>query len=248
MILLTYEEVTGLFLKAAANNALMTHPEYWQNARSLEREFACTCHIGTCEEAEQHSTCTVSFSWTTLDTALSIEEAEGICDFFHEPDAQCPHLHTHAVPPLVIELSYTLPLNGITLSEELLLMLTQALRLHASEYSRRTTETRPGVSMVLNEGKLQPEALTLQQRVEVPIWHPAGMRGLHEDPEENGRRQQEQLRKVEALGDEDEVTIIADHPKPEEWLPQLMEEVCQDVLHVIEALDASLSYNMPGNV
>ena len=47
--MLTYEDVTGYFLKAAASFELVTHPEYWVNARSLEREFACTCHMGSCE-------------------------------------------------------------------------------------------------------------------------------------------------------------------------------------------------------
>src|SRR5258708_38147641 len=48
--MLTFEDVTGYFLKAAANLDLVTHPEYWVNSRSLEREFACTCHTGSCEE------------------------------------------------------------------------------------------------------------------------------------------------------------------------------------------------------
>ena len=246
--MLTYEEVTGLFLKAAANNALTTHPEYWQNARSLEREFACTCHIGGCEEAEQRCTCTVSLGWSTLDTALSIEGPEGICDFFHEPDQNCLHLHTHAVPPLIIDLSYILPLNGISITEDLLLSLTQALRLHASEHSRRTSETRPGVTMILQEGRLQADALTLQQRVELPIWHPAGLHGLHEGPEEHARRRQEQQKEIEEHSDEEEPAVIADHPQPEEWLPEVMEDVCQDILQVIETLDATLSYNTPGNI
>jgi len=30
---------------------------------------------------------------------------------------------------------------------------------------------------------------------------------------------------------------VADNPRPEEWLPQVMVEVCQDILHVLEALD-----------
>ncbi len=245
--MLTYEEVTGLFLKAAVNNALAAHPEYWQNARSLEREFTCTCHAGSCEEAEQRCACTISLGWSTLDTALSIEGPEGICDFFHEPDPNCLHLRTHAVPPLVIDLSYVLPLNGISITEELLLSLTQALRLHASEYSRRTSETRPGVTMILHEGHLQPDALTLQQRVELPIWHPAGMRGLHEDPEEYAQRQIGQQPR-EQSDDDEEPAVVADHPQPEEWLPQVMEDVCQDILQVIKTLDAALSYNMPGNV
>src|SRR2546430_8614422 len=93
--MLTYEDVTGWFIKATANLGLITHPEYWINSRSLEREFACTCHTGSCEGAENRSTCTVSFSWSTLDTALSLEGPAGVCNFFHEEEDDCPHLHTH---------------------------------------------------------------------------------------------------------------------------------------------------------
>ena len=44
---------------------------------------------------------------------------------------------------------------------------------------------------------------------------------------------------------EDEVTPV--EPHPEEWLPQVMEEVCQDILHVLAALDASVSYHSSTN-
>jgi hypothetical protein len=42
---------------------------------------------------------------------------------------------------------------------------------------------------------------------------------------------------------EEEEEPIADNPRPEEWLPQVMVEVCQDILHVLAALDATLSYH-----
>src|SRR5579859_2613299 len=71
--MLTYEDVTGYFLKTASDLGLTTHPEHWMNSHTLEREFACTCHTGNCEEAENHSACTISFTWSTLDTALSLE-------------------------------------------------------------------------------------------------------------------------------------------------------------------------------
>jgi hypothetical protein len=244
--LLTYEDMTGHFLKAATSLGLMTHPEYWLNSRTLEREFACTCHTGTCEEAEHHSSCTVSFSWGPLDTALSLEGPAGVCEFFHESEQDCPHLHTSAIPPLVLDLSYTLALNGVAISEDTLLSLTQMLRLHASEHSRRTVETRPGVSMVLQENRLRPDMLTLQQRVELPIWHPDGLHGLHDDLHTTSRRRLERRR---ALNDDDgdEVEVIADNPHPEEWLPQVMVEVCQDIMHVLEALDATLSYKLSDN-
>ncbi len=240
--MLTYEEITGYFLKAAARLSLTTHPEYWMNSRSLEREFACTCHAGACEETEMRSACTVSFSWGTLDTALSLEGPIGVCDFFHEADQDCPHLHTNAIPPLVLDLSYTLALGGASISEETLLSLTQMLKLRASEHSSRTVETRPGVSMTLQDNRLQPDLLTLQQRVELPIWHPDGMRGLHDDPHSYSHR-----RRPESDEDE-EGEIIADDPRPEEWLPKTMVEVCQDILQVLEALDATISHNISDNV
>src|SRR5213078_3113462 len=181
--MLTYEDMTGSFLKAASSFEIVTHPEYWVNARSLEREFACTCHMGSCEEAETQSSCTLSFTWSTLDTALSLEGPVGVCDFFHEPEEHCPHLHTRNIPPLVLDLTYTAPLimNGASVYDSALLSLTQTLKLRASEQSSRAIETRPGVTFTLQESRLQPESLTLQQRVELPIWHPEGMRGLHDD-------------------------------------------------------------------
>ena len=218
--MLTYEDVTGSFLKAAASVALRTHPEYWINSRTLEREFACTCHSGSCEEVESRSTCTISFTWGTLDTALSLEGPVGICEFFHEPGHDCPHLHTRAIPPLVIDLSYSLLLNGGSISETVLPSLAQMLKLRASEHSSRAIETRPGITMALQDNRLQPEAFTLQQRVELPIWHPEGMRGLHDD------------------ADYEEEDMMADDPRPEEWLPQVMVDVCQDIVQVLEALDS----------
>src|SRR5579863_4753824 len=169
--MLTYEDVTECFLKAAAGVALMTHPEYWTNGRSLEREFACTCHIGPCDESEQRGNCTLSFTWSTLDTALSLEGPSGVCDFFHEPGEDCPHLHTREVPPLLIELSYNLTLNSSEAAapDRTLLSLAQMLKLQASEHSSRAVETRPGVAMTLADNRLRPESLTLQQRVEIPI-------------------------------------------------------------------------------
>lgn len=240
--MLTYEDVTDYFLKAAASVALETHPEYWMNSRSLEREFAATCHTGPCEDAEQHSACTVSFTWGSLDTALSLDGPVGICDFFHEAEQDCPHLHTRDIPPLVLDLSYTLPLQGISISEANLLSLTQMLKLRASEHSRRTIETRPGLNMVLHDNRLQPDILTLQQRVELPIWHPEGMHGLHDDPHSFSRRRADRhshdMSEYQEGGE-----VIADNPRPEEWLPQVMVDVCQDILQVLEAMDVTITYN-----
>ncbi len=239
--MLTYEDMTAYFLKAAAELGLVAHPEYWTNGRSLEREFACICHTGSCEESETHSSCTLSFTWSTLDTAISLEGPLGICDFFHEPDEHCPHLHTSDIPPLELDLSYISPLNGsgASISEATLLSLAQMLKLRASELSSRTIETRPGVNMALTENRLQPESLTLQQRVELPIWHPDGMRGLHDDAHSRSGRFIQRHRPAADEDDEEEEQneVVADNPRPEEWLPQVMMDVCQDILQVLDALD-----------
>ncbi|HVB74995.1 MAG TPA: hypothetical protein VNE38_15695 [Ktedonobacteraceae bacterium] len=239
--MLTYEDVTTYFLKAAAEPGLVTHPEYWTNGRTLEREFACTCHTGSCEESETHSSCTLSFTWSTLDTALSLEGPLGVCDFFHEPDEHCPHLHTSDIPPLAVDLSYLSPLNssGASISESTLLSLAQMLKLRASELSSRTIETRPGITMILQDNRLQPDSLTLQQRVELPIWHPDGMRGLHDEAHTRSSRfiQRHHPTTDDDEEDEDETEVVADNPRPEEWLPQVMIDVCQDILQVLDAFD-----------
>jgi hypothetical protein len=243
--MVTFEDVTEYFLKAATNVGLTTHPEYWTNTRTLEREFACTCHIGSCEEADNRSTCTVSFTWSTLDTALSLEGPAGICEFFHEPGEACPHLHTRDIPPLLFDLSYNLVLSGPMISEASLFSLIQMLKLRASEQSSRATETRPGISMAMQDNRLQPEALTLQQRVEIPIWHPDGMRGLHELDDSHRRSARFILRQREIDEDEDEdeqIEVTVDNPRPEEWVPQVMVEVCQDILHGLQALEAASSH------
>lgn len=249
--MLTYEDVTAYFLKAAAGVGLSAHPEYWTNTRTLEREFACTCHVGTCEEAEQRGNCTLSFTWTTLDTALSLEGLNGVCDFFHEPEAYCPHLHTVDIPPLLVELSYSMQLSPAEagVSEATLLSLAQMLKLQGSEHSSRTVETRSGVSMALVENRLQPENLTLQQRVEIPIWHPDGMAGLS-DFREPKDREQERRDRIAFLHEhviEDGIDIgveRADELHPEEWLPDVMVEVCQDIAHVLNALDGVRTHGL----
>jgi hypothetical protein len=111
------------------------------------------------------------------------------------------------------------------------------LKLRASENSSRANETRPGVTLTMQDNRLLPEALTLQQHVELPIWHPDGMRGLHDE----GRHRSEHFimrRHEDDADDDDEGEIMADNPRPEEWLPQVMVEVCQDITRVLEALDA----------
>ncbi|TMC87762.1 MAG: hypothetical protein E6J22_16935 [Chloroflexi bacterium] len=51
-----------------------------------------------------------------------------------------------------------------------------------------------------------------------------------------GRLAQRRYRAIE----DDEVIdeIIADNPRPEDWLPTVLEDVCQDIMKVLEALDS----------
>jgi hypothetical protein len=240
--MLNFEEVTDYFLRAATRLGLVTHPEYWLNARSMEREFACICHTPPCDEKEQGSTCTLSLSWSTLDTALSLEGPVGVCDFFHEPNDHCPHLHTNEIPPLALELAYNLPFTHVRpdLTDPQLLNLIQVLKLRASEHSSRANETRPGISIVLQENRLLAEALTLQQRVELPIWHPDGMRGLHEDFQIYSARPLARSRSVNEEDESDEreeIEAVADNPRPEDWLPHVMDEICQDIQQVLQAME-----------
>lgn len=243
--MISFENITDYFLQAAARLELVTHPEYWLNSRSMEREFACICHTHACEDAEGGSSCTLSLAWSTLDTALSLEGPVGVCDFFHEPDEHCPHLHTSEIPPLALELSYNLPFRGERpdLNDPQLLSLIHLLRLRASEHSSRAGDTRSGIAITLQENRLAAEALTLQQRVELPIWHPEGMRSLHADPQTRSAHSLQRHRSInededaDDLDERDEIEVVADNPRPEEWLPQIMEEVCQDILRVLEAME-----------
>ncbi len=237
--MLTYEDMTGLFLKAADSLDLVAHPEFWSNTRSLEREFSCTCHLGSCDDIELQSSCTTAFTWGPLDTALSLDGTKGMCEFFHDADDDCPHLHTSSIPPLVLDLSYSLPLNGISISEDTLLSLTQMLKLRASEQSRRTIETRPSISMILHEHRLVPEMLNVQQRVEIPIWHPLGIHGLHDDAHFSHSADASNKNEYISYRMHEE----AEDPRPEEWLPQVLVEVCQDIVQVLGALDSIVSYN-----
>jgi hypothetical protein len=243
--MINFEDITDYFLRAATRLGLITHPEHWLNSRTMEREFACICHTRSCEDTEGGSACTLSFTWTTLDTALSMEGPVGICDFFHEPDEHCPHLHTSDIPPLALDLSYNLPFNAIRpdLTDPQLLSLIQVLKLRASEHSSRANETRPGISIALQDNHLLAEALTLQQRVELPIWHPEGMRGLHDDPQTRSARSIQRKRSINEEDEESDehegIEAAADHPRPEEWLPQVMDDICQDIMHVLAAMETA---------
>ena len=128
-------------------------------------------------------------------------------------------------------------MNGSNVYDTEILSLIQTLKLRASEQSSRAIETRPGVTLTLHENRLQPETLTLQQRVELPIWHPQGMRGLNDAL--HFRTSRLAQRRYRAIDDDEEIDeIVADNPRPEDWLPTVLEDVCQDIMKVLEALDS----------
>lgn len=233
--MVTYEDITEIFLSAAEETGLSVHPEFWLNTQTLEREFACTLHAGPCEEAENRAACTVSCAWGPLDTVLSIDGAEGVCEFFHEPEETCPHLHTDEVPPLTLDLAYSLPLHDIPLDDGRLKQLQammRSLKMHAAEHSSRAVETQPNVALISGESGLQAEALTLQQRVELPLWDPEGPSGFRASGERLSGHTTLGRAFRHDLGDRDE-------PHPEDWLPHLLVEVAADVARVLAALDGA---------
>jgi hypothetical protein len=233
--MVTFEDVTEMLLAAAEETGLSVHPEFWLNTQSLEREFGCTLHPGPCEEAEHRANCHVSFTWGPLDTVLSIDGAESVCDFFHEPDEECTHLNTDNVPPLALDLAYSLPLDRVRLTDLNMRNLTRTLKLRASEHSSRAVETRPNISLALGDGGMEAEALTLEQHVELPLWDPEGVSGFRTSgdyveghgPSGRGWRR-------------DSGSSGSSHtPHPEDWLPHLLAEVLADIIRVIDALETS---------
>jgi hypothetical protein len=235
--MVTYEDVTELFLNAAEATNLSVHPEYWLNTQTLDREFSCALHPGPCEQAENRAHCTVSFAWGPLDTALSLDGAEGVCEFFHEPDEDCPHLHTENVPPLALDLVYTLPLDHISPASLDLRQLARSLKLNASERSSRAVETQPNISLSLGDSGLEADALTVQQRVELPLWDPEGPgdggfragsleRGLGHGPLGRARVRH---------------SHSGDQLRPEDWLPHLLADVAEDIARVVIALEETRS-------
>ena len=230
--MVTYEDLTEMFLSAAEATDLSVHPEFWMNTQTLEREFACTLHPGPCEEAEHRAVCTLSFAWGPLDTALSIDGAEGVCEFFHEPDESCPHLHTENVLPLVIDLSYSLPLAHVDLSAINLQVIARLVKLRASEHSSRAVETRSNVALALGDTSMEAEALTLQQRVELPLWDPEGVSGFRASADyRDGHMTLGRRRRPSAYN--------PNGPHPEEWLPHMFTEVAADIASVLDALETS---------
>ena len=232
--MVTYEDLTEMFLSAAEATDLSVHPEFWMNTQTLEREFACTLHPGPCEEAEHRAVCTLSFAWGPLDTALSIDGAEGVCEFFHEPDESCPHLHTENVLPLVIDLSYSLPLAHVDLSAINLQVIARLVKLRASEHSSRAVETQPAISLTLGDGAMEADLLALQQHVELPLWDPDGMSGFRSGMDyREGHFPLLRSRQRAVPGG------TGATPHPEAWLPSLFNEVLADIMRVIEALESS---------
>ncbi len=235
--MVTYEDITDMFLNAIEATGLSAHPEFWLNTQTMEREFACALHPGPCEEADHRANCTVSFAWGPLDSVLSIDGAEGVCDFFHEPDEDCPHLHTENVPPLVLDLAYTLPMENVSLDSLNLRQLARTLKLRASEHSSRAGETRPSIALALGENSMEAEALTLQQRVELPLWNPEGMSGFRTGAFGVDRRNGHGSLRGRLRGDQ---------PHPEEWLPHLLAEVAEDISRVVVALEETRTLGQGG--
>jgi len=235
--MVTFEDITEMFLSAAEATGLSVHPEFWMNTQTLEREFACTIHPGPCEEAEQRAACSVSIAWGPLDTVLSLDGAEGICDFFHEPDEHCPHRHTDDVPPLVLELVYSVPLNHMHFTQAMLQALARTLRLRASEQSSRAVETRPSIALTFDDNGVQADSITLQQHVELPIWGVEQAHGFGLDDErERGRLTRHPRRR-----DQDEPGGV----HPEDWLPHVFAETLADISNVIAALESSRAPGRP---
>lgn len=228
--MITFEDVTRLFLRAAETTGITTHPDSWLNVETMEREFEVVCHLGPCEEAENKATCSLSYSWSPLDTALSLDGPQGVCEFFHEPNETCPHLHTEDVPPLALDLAYTVALGGIPLDEVDLKPLVRMLKFRASENSSRAIETRPSIGVVSGDNGLEAESLTLQQHVELPLWNPESLTSLRELMERQ-RTTNRHGRGRQRWQDDDDPT------HQEEWLPPLLEEVVADIERVLTALD-----------
>lgn len=231
-VLITYEDVTRIFLRAAEQSNITTHHDTWLNPETLEREFESICHLGLCEDAEDRATCSVSFNWSPLDTALSLDGPQGVCEFFHEPNETCPHLHTEEVPPLALDLAYTVGLNNLPLTELDLQPLVRMLKFRASENSSRAIETRPNIGVVQGDTGLEAESLTLQQHVELPLWNPESLtafRELIDRQRTTNRHGRGRFRRPE---DEAE-----DNFNQEEWMPPLLEEVVADIQRVLTSLD-----------
>jgi hypothetical protein len=232
--MITYEDVIRIFLRAAENANISTHPDTWLNPETLDRDFECVCHLGPCEEAEFRATCNVSFTWSPLDTSLSLDGPQGVCEFFHESNDTCPHLHTEEVPPLALDLSYSVSLQNVPIDHLDLQRLVRILKFRVSENSSRAVETRPNIGLIHGEHGLEVESLTMQQHVELPLWNPESLTAFREfiDRQRELPRHRRTRRRFDYDEDEDE-----DETRQEEWLPPLLEEVVADIERILTALD-----------
>lgn len=233
----TFEEVTQWFLRSTRASGLTAHPETWVNAQTMEREFTCALHRGSCEEAESHATCAITMGWGVMDTALSYEGVDGVCDFFHDPDESCPHTHAEEIPPLTIDLAYSINFSGVLMGEIDLQMVTRSLKLRASEHCSRATETQAGVAVVQADNGLQVEGLTLRQRVEIPLWHPDKVTSRLGDDEESGEPNMDDMETAlfSNLEHDDDEEDSSDNAG--KWLPVVLKEVCADICRVLDDID-----------
>ena len=77
--------------------------------------------------------------------------------------------------------------------------------------------------------------------------NPRSTRGQIGAPSNRAEHRRVERRRRAFGEDEEGEEAIADNPRPEDWLPRVMVEVCQDILHVLEALDASISFKLSDN-
>jgi hypothetical protein len=230
--MITFEDVRRIFLRASEAAGISTHPDVWLNPETLDRDFECICHLGPCEEAENRATCTVSFTWSPLDTALALEGPQGVCEFFHEPNDTCPHLHTEDVPPLALDLTYIVGLRNVPLADLDLQPLVRSVKFRASENSSRAIESRPNVALVYGDHGPEAESVSLQQHVELPLWNPDSLTAFREFVERSRTSGPHGRRSIRRYEDDEE-----DPTHQEEWLPPLLEEVVADIERVLTALD-----------
>src|SRR5262249_42445318 len=106
----------------------------------------------------------------------------------------------------------------------------------ASEHSSRAGETRPSIGLSFADNSIQAHSLTLEQRLELPLWDPEGIGGFYRTSAERraGPLTLGRTRRYDADHDEDE-------PHPEDWLPHVFTEVLADITAVIEALEGTSS-------
>ena len=84
------------------------------------------------------------------------------------------------------------------------------------------------------------EALTLQQRVELPLWDPEGVSGFRTGAS-GGERRGGHGRLGRGRGADG-----GQEPHPEDWLPHLLAEVAEDISRVLVALEESRSLGQGG--